>query len=541
MEKRKSLLKWAAVPVIISLVLVFSLEAFSSKDSSDENIKHRADMVVIDTLKSFGPLERSAVVFLHDLHTEALAKDNQSCEACHLPGKSETDRFSLKFKRLTDIAGKATMDIYHEECSGCHKKMAAADKKAGPVESCNDCHREQTGVISTRVPMAFDKSLHFRHMEANKDQGTNKGDCAICHHEYDPAAKKLVYAKDREGSCRYCHKKTTQENRISMRLASHTDCTDCHRRKIAVKTDAGPVMCEGCHDPEARQKIEKLDNVPRMERKQPDIVLVRLNQPDGKKIEAGRMNPVPFNHKAHEAANSTCLVCHHENLQSCSQCHTPTGAKEGNFVNLETAMHQAGSDQSCIGCHESNQRKPQCAACHGSVSQKRTPAAATCQACHVAPETKRLTVAALDDQQLAERLYQSRKRRKIVYSDAEIPEKVTIGVLSERYEPVELPHRKMARTLQNNIRDDEMANFYHREKGAVCQGCHHNSPASMKPPLCASCHGQPFDRRNASRPGLKGAYHQQCMGCHRILKLAKPVAVACTDCHKEKQGRKTTG
>jgi len=271
------------------------------------------------------------------------------------------------------------------------------------------------------------------------------------------------------------------------------------------------------------------------------MVLLRLDSAEGKKVDSARMNFVPFNHKAHEAANDTCLICHHENLQSCSRCHTTAGVKEGNFVRLESAMHQRGSKQSCIGCHESIQQKPQCAACHEGISQTRTPAAATCSVCHIAPETARITVAGLDDRQAAEMLYASGKAQQFAYRDDEIPEKVTIGILSDLYEPVALPHRKIVRTLLSNIRGDKLADYFHREKGTVCQGCHHNSPASMKPPRCAGCHGQPFDRSNASRPGLKGAYHQQCMGCHQKLKLAKPAATACTECHQEKQGRKTTG
>ncbi len=33
---------------------------------------------------------------------------------------------------------------------------------------------------------------------------------------------------------------------------------------------------------------------------------------------------------------------------------------------------------------------------------------------------------------------------------------------------------------------------------------------------------------------MKGAYHQQCMGCHKVLNLEKPKATACIECHKEK-------
>ena len=35
-------------------------------------------------------------------------------------------------------------------------------------------------------------------------------------------------------------------------------------------------------------------------------------------------------------------------------------------------------------------------------------------------------------------------------------------------------------------------------------------------------------------PGLKAAYHQQCMGCHREMGLEKPAATECAACHQEK-------
>ena len=39
-------------------------------------------------------------------------------------------------------------------------------------------------------------------------------------------------------------------------------------------------------------------------------------------------------------------------------------------------------------------------------------------------------------------------------------------------------------------------------------------------------------KANWNKPGLMGAYHLQCMGCHKEMGMEKPVS--CTDCHKEK-------
>jgi hypothetical protein len=47
----------------------------------------RVDLVLIDTMNEFGSLERRAVQFPHDMHTEAIA-DGLGCEQCHLRNES---------------------------------------------------------------------------------------------------------------------------------------------------------------------------------------------------------------------------------------------------------------------------------------------------------------------------------------------------------------------------------------------------------------------------------------------------------------------
>jgi len=67
------------------------------------------------------------------------------------------------------------------------------------------------------------------------------------------------------------------------------------------------------------------------------------------------------------------------------------------------------------------------------------------------------------------------------------------------YEPVMFPHKLHA----------------HMEiMGAGCAVCHHHNPPG--PILaCRECHGGPSNPTNLGQPGLKGAYHRQCLGCHR--------------------------
>jgi hypothetical protein len=118
---------------------------------------------------------------------------------------------------------------------------------------------------------------------------------------------------------------------------------------------------------------------------------------------------------------------------------------------------------------------------------------------------------------------------------ADIPKKVVIKKLVDRYEPVEFPHRKVFRALEKKIDGDKLAAYFHLEEGTLCRGCHHHTPPAKKPPRCGFCHGKPFDERDLFQPGLKGAYHRQCIGCHDKMGIEKPVSVDCTGCHAEKK------
>ncbi|MDY6971595.1 MAG: cytochrome c3 family protein [Thermodesulfobacteriota bacterium] len=529
MRRRRSMLPWAVMLCAIAVVSFHATAAQETEECPGSVGEIRADVLTIDVSGVFGDLERPAVVFLHDSHTDALEKKNKDCNTCHLIEKGpQKDRLSPKFKRLKDISRDDVMDIYHTECMGCHRDLSADGEKSGPVEICGECHRDRPAAVSTRQPMGFDRSLHFRHSRAHEDK------CERCHHEYDKTEKKLFYAKEKEGSCRYCHKEVTEENRISLRLASHISCIDCHRTALTEKKVAGPVKCVGCHDVKKQQLIEKVKDVPRIGRKQPDIVLIRPDKQDIDEQElALRTGPVPFDHKTHEGKNETCRVCHHASLDSCDKCHTLAGAKDGKEIRLETAMHQVGSKRSCLGCHEISKREPSCSGCHVFMEKGRKNETSSCFQCHLS--ALKGTVLSTEKPEIAaEEALRSRRAPPDTHRDEDIPEKVIIKELVDKYEGVEFPHRKIIHTLINNIKDNTLASYFHVEKNTPCRSCHHNSPGDVKPPRCVSCHGKPFDEADLLRPGMKGAYHQQCIGCHKAMGIEKPNATDCTECHKER-------
>jgi hypothetical protein len=136
---------------------------------------------------------------------------------------------------------------------------------------------------------------------------------------------------------------------------------------------------------------------------------------------------------------------------------------------------------------------------------------------------------------VAKKMLEARPPMEGTYKDDDIPEKVVIKTLVDQYEAAELPHRKIVKALVKKTKDKKLATYFHRDKGTLCQGCHHGSPPAKKPPKCSRCHGRPFDDNNLLRPGLKGAYHIQCLGCHKEMELEKPKPRDCKACHKEKK------
>ncbi len=91
------------------------------------------------------------------------------------------------------------------------------------------------------------------------------------------------------------------------------------------------------------------------------------------------------------------------------------------------------------------------------------------------------------------------------------------------YEPVQFAHRAHAKMS---------------EMSGGCAQCHHYNLAGAVL-ACRTCHAVNTASKNAdlSKPGLKGAYHRQCVNCHRESGLG----TKCDgDCHHAKSAAATT-
>lgn len=98
-----------------------------------------------------------------------------------------------------------------------------------------------------------------------------------------------------------------------------------------------------------------------------------------------------------------------------------------------------------------------------------------------------------------------RNCQRAVHGDDAEPDAATVADvfvlddLMDIYVPVVFPHKLHASM-------ESMADG--------CTVCHHHSPTGeMK--ACSTCHDGETNPDNLRQPGLKGAYHRQCLSCHR--------------------------
>ena len=538
MRKPKSPYYLAGAAVTFFLAIGFTCIAAVSGNGNPEDVN--PGIVTIDIPQVEDHDKMPAVQFFHGRHTKAVEKD---CSLCH---KDKEGKPVFKFQRLEDPDPEAAMALYHEKCVACHVDRKNQGSSSGPMAGeCRVCHNTDPELSPSGKAVEFDRSLHFRHSESGEIKAMSdekEQNCGVCHHQYDEEKEKLYYEKGTEGACIYCHEKTGTEEVRSIRSASHDSCVACHqtlRKKGVEKT--GPVMCAACHGENAFSDIKTVEEVPRIKRNQPDTLFITgwgamdLSAEKRTEIENDFMNPVAFDHKSHETNTDSCKTCHHASLEKCGSCHTPRGDEKGDHVRLDQAMHAEDSDRSCLGCHNSRKKAAECAGCHFTMTRNEA-ADGSCQKCHYT-DMKAGEMALLDEETrktMARRTLEELSSQFEPVASSDIPEKVTIGVISDAYEPSEFPHRKIVAAITEKIKDSDMARVFHGDGRTLCSGCHHNSPRSLTPPKCASCHGKSTFAQNG-RPGLKGAYHGQCITCHQQMEIEKVAANDCVKCHKEKK------
>ncbi len=542
MSKVKSFQLFILAMIVLSFMFpVVGNTSVKTKVSLGDKEK-RPDIITLELSAELSKNEMPAVDFLHDKHTESL---EGKCTSCH----TENDKaFVFKFKRTE---AKGSMDLYHNECVACHVEKKSQAKASGPLAAeCRTCHAEEKSIGSSWTKIAFDKSLHFVH-ESTKSikavSSTDKNNCSACHHKANEKTNEIFYIQGEEESCVYCHKPgfESQTAQLSQKIhannqvrpirdAAHDSCVKCHQTFTGQNIAAGPTTCAGCHDLEKQNEIEKVADIPRLKRNQPDEVAL-TGWKLGSKLENTFMLGVAFDHKSHESNTQSCKTCHHETLKKCSECHDTEGSElSGGYISLEKAMHSTSSNRSCIGCHKEETKSKDCAGCHSQASAYQTDSE-SCKSCHAMDPAK---LNNSNSTQVAQMTRVSLSGQYKTVAQDSIPETVVIKSLSSDYEASNFPHRKVVNAIAQRVEKSEMANSFHKDQAGLCMGCHHNSPKTLEPPKCASCHskkGPIITAQLDDRPGLKGAYHGQCITCHQKMEVETVLATDCVKCHEKKK------
>ncbi len=132
------------------------------------------------------------------------------------------------------------------------------------------------------------------------------------------------------------------------------------------------------------------------------------------------------------------------------------------------------------------------AAAEGEPQAAATPMIGACTQCHVSanptPESHEMLACLRHTNGAASK-----------HGSSEAPDYFIIDRLVDLYTPVVFPHKLHAGMSELDV---------------GCARCHHYSEGD-KIPKCETCHDKASNQDNLEQPGLKGAYHRQCLGCHR--------------------------
>ena len=128
-----------AIILLVMMGFFVSLTAIHRTNAQEEEI-------TLESTDVFVKKQRPVVTFNHETHYDAYPDciechhiyeysngekenvwegDEQSCSECHKL-KKEDKKMPL-------------MKAFHENCTGCHRKLAKENEKTGPI-TCGECH-----------------------------------------------------------------------------------------------------------------------------------------------------------------------------------------------------------------------------------------------------------------------------------------------------------------------------------------------------------------------------------------------------------------
>jgi len=497
---------------------------------------------------------RPQIIFDHEKHVRELGE--RACADCH--AKKTDGSLVFEFPKNTPPAGNpdSLTKAWHDACIGCHSERAERKKPAGPV-TCGECHARDRDrapsyepvlpsyyeplrdtyhgectachndpvkkaehapvldwkkfhILRNRLPDPKQPPSGFDYHRHDLHSRTLKEDCGLCHY-LSPEKRQAIEKEGKEPKCRDWLLEPDPKGSWRDEGYAHSRCVNCHFARVAKGEEkAGPLVCRGCHTPEARAP-EQMKDVARSDCKQKEKILITSG-------DAAVMDAVPFDHASHQMRTTSCQDCHHKDIRACRECHTPTGDEKGKFVTLAQAYHREHVNRSCVGCHAEQKQKGECAGCHQQLPSTLKSKSA-CTACHSGS-------------------LESLQRKRAPAEPASMMPPDTkdswhIDKLGKDYEKANFKHLEIAKALAAIGEKSKLASHFHEDDMTMCAACHHYSPLEKGKPVpgCRTCHDAQ-EILTTTRPDLMGAYHQQCLGCHQKMGgTEEKMPQTCEGCH----------
>ncbi len=153
MRKGTTHLKTGGMLLAVVMVFVFAAGAVSVDALKDSPLKTGAGLIMIDTLKTMGPLERPPVAFFHSRHTEALAQGLTDAGVAAVLATSQAidDQVALEFAGhfYAGLGGGASIETAYAEA----KAAVVTCRGSGVLrEGAPDLYRRGVQTLPERWP-----------------------------------------------------------------------------------------------------------------------------------------------------------------------------------------------------------------------------------------------------------------------------------------------------------------------------------------------------------------------------------------------------
>lgn len=271
------------------------------------------------------------LIFSHKSHAEM----EFDCLTCH---SSVEESVAGSDNNLPD------MDV----CMVCHDGDTAS-------EECEACHKDPDNAGTyPRVDSYHGLFAHKGHLGRGME-------CSTCHYGVTEVDIATVQNLPRMQVCMECHQadfrpqacEVCHEDYTELRPESHDYTWSTTHRETAKIDQNG---CADCHSNDYCQSCHQGDNI------------------DGSIHDLNYL----YNHSLDAHAKEVdCMSCH-ESREFCSDCHRqelvmPVSHSKVSWTNLipgDGGSHRMDAEEdleSCAACHESGEKDPVCAECHGSL------------------------------------------------------------------------------------------------------------------------------------------------------------------------------